>query len=113
MKFINEIFTDNLRTNKSTMLLFDDKATLIEDEKVAYAKTVSVELSKNKVQRKYFIRTYNNIPLDPIGSNSRRNILDRTEFKMVSYETFDFYLNYLKTKNSLFLTKANRSFING
>lgn len=113
MRFINDIKGEKLTTNNSTKLLFDSKANLIEDEKSAYAKSISVELNDKKVQRKYFVRTYNGAPLDPIGSNSRRDILDRTELKVVSYETFDFYLSYLKTKNGLFLTKANRSFING
>jgi hypothetical protein len=113
MRFINEVKGEKLNTNNSTKLLFDNKANLIDDEKTAYAKSISIELNDNKVQRKYFIRTYNGAPLDPIGSSSRRNIIDRTELKLVSYETFDFYLSYLKTKNGLFLTKANRSFING
>jgi hypothetical protein len=113
MKFINNISDKELKTKKSTELLFDVKANLIDTEDEAYAKSVSVELGEGKIQRKYFIRTYNNVPLDPLGSTSRRNVWNRTSLKIVSFETFDNYLSYLKTNNALFFTKTNRSFING
>lgn len=112
MKFINE-FSENLKTKQSTKLFLDIKGEEIDNEQDAYAKLTSIDLGGGKIQKKFFIRTYNNIPLDPIGPESRRNIWERTQLKVVSKETFDHYANYLKTRNGVFLTKAQRSFING
>jgi hypothetical protein len=113
MKFINEAFNTNLSTKNSDIEIFDSNGNLVEGQEEAYAKSINIDVGDNKIQRKFFIRTYNNLPLDPIGSTSRRNIWDRTELKIVSRQAFDHYINYLKTKNALFFTKANRSFIDG
>jgi|TARA_Y100000996_G_scaffold403149_1_gene375834 hypothetical protein len=49
---------------------------------------------------------------DPMGTySSRRRYLEAT-FKRVSKNTFDFYMMYLKTNNSIYLTKAQRGFLN-
>lgn len=113
MKFINQVSDKNLSTKTSEIELYDIKGNITSEEAETYAKSVNIDVGGNRKQSKFFIRTYNNLPLDPIGSTSRRNIWDRTELKLVSYQTFDHYVNYLKTKNGLFFTKANRSFIDG
>jgi hypothetical protein len=60
----------------------------------------------------YQVKTYENTIFDPIGRlSNRENIID-TKMKNVSKNTFDYYVMYLKTNNSIYLTKANRSFIN-
>ena len=60
----------------------------------------------------YLINTYNNQIYDPIGLNSNREKYLDTKLKKVSKDTFDFYLIYLQTNNSIYLTRANRRFIN-
>ena len=65
------------------------------------------------VNNKCYIRTFNNVPLDPFGPEAGRQIWNRTELKPVSASTFENYNNYLLTRNRLFLTKTNRSYING
>lgn len=84
--------------------LYDIKGevTTDNDEKI-YSK---------KLNNKYFIRTFNNVPLDPFGPEARRQIWNRTELKSVSKSTFENYNTYLSTRNRLYLTKANRSYIN-
>lgn len=74
-----------------------------KDEKV-FAKTIN---------NKHYIRTFNNVPLDPFGPEAGRQIWNRTSLKSVSKTTFENYNNYLLTRNRLFLTKTNRSYING
>jgi len=75
-------------------------------EKV-FAKIVSSDSSDN-----YLIATYKNEIYDPIGLNSNRERYLETKLKSVSKDTFDFYLIYLQTNNSIYLTRANRRFIN-
>jgi len=36
-----------------------------------------------------------------------------TKMRRVSKTTFDYYMIYLKTKNSIYLTRAQRSFLDG
>lgn len=79
----------------------------------AFAKALTIDMGKGKDQVKYFICTHNNAPYDPNGPDSHREIWLHTELKSVSQQTFDFYVLYLKTKNSLYMTKTQRSFING
>lgn len=75
-------------------------------EKV-FAKIVS-----SKGNDSYLIATYKNEIYDPIGLNSNREKYLETKLKTVSKDTFDFYLIYLQTNNSIYLTRANRRFIN-
>lgn len=60
----------------------------------------------------YYIRTYQNMPYDPLGAYSRREIFEDTKMDRVSKNTFDFYLMYLKSNNSIYMTRAQRGFIN-
>lgn len=60
----------------------------------------------------YYIKTYQNSPFDPLGSYAKRENYVETKFKKVSKNTFDFYMMYLKTNNSIYMTRAQRSFIN-
>lgn len=60
----------------------------------------------------YYIKTHQNSPFDPLGSYARRENNIETKFQKVSKNTFDFYTMYLKTNNSIYMTRAQRSFIN-
>jgi hypothetical protein len=113
MKFIqSHLDVENNKT--STQNLFDDKGNPLNDEKDrVWAKNLVIDLGHNQHQHQYFIRTYNNIPLDPMGPEAGRDIWRRTELKSVSQKTFDYYMLYLRSKNGLYMTRAQRSFING
>jgi hypothetical protein len=93
--------------------LFDINGLATQKDDKVFAKMVNIDLGNNKKQIRYFIRTYNNIPLDPLGPEGKRDIWSRTELKIVSEKTFKYYLVYLRTKNSLYMTRTQRSFING
>lgn len=94
--------------------LFDRTGSPVEDKnkhKVPYyAKAVSnVEASVSTV---YYVLTHTGTLLDPMGPYSKRQRNLDTKMKRVSKGTFDLYLTYLKTNNSIYLTKAQRGFLN-
>jgi hypothetical protein len=60
----------------------------------------------------YYIKIYQSTPFDPMGPYGRRERNLDTEMRKVSKNTFDFYMTYLKTNNSIYLTKAQRGFLN-
>ena len=60
----------------------------------------------------YHIQTYEGAPYDPNGMYSHREDNIELKYKKVSKNTFDFYMLFLKTKNSLYLTRSQRSFLN-
>jgi hypothetical protein len=112
MKFIDS--HDQKISKESTTAYFNLKGELTdgESEKV-FSKSLSINLGNGKFQNKYFIRVFNNQPLDPFGPEAGREIWNRTDLKQVKHTTFENYNNYLLTRNRIFLTKVNRSYING
>lgn len=111
MKFVESFKKEDfVKPSESSMLDRAGNSTL--DEKQAFAKSVVIDLG-NANQTKYFVRTHNNVPYDPNGPYSHRETYLRTELKNVSKETFENYITYLKTRNQLYMTRAQRSFING
>jgi len=65
--------------------------------------------------RAHYIQTFNNALYDPnngMYSHREDNTNFELKYKKVSRETFDFYMLFLKTKNSLYFTRAQRSFLN-
>lgn len=114
MKFIDAFSNENLKSKQSLESLYDERGNLLgASESKIFAKMLIIDLGDNETQKQFFVRTYNNIPLDPIGPDSRRDIWRRTELKKVNQSTFDAYLSYLQTRNRLHMTKAQRSYING
>lgn len=69
-----------------------------------------VDGSKQKV---YSVLTYNNALYDPLGTDSHRESKLNTALKRTTKQTFDYYLHYLKDRNKIYITRAQRSFING
>lgn len=114
MKFINTFSDENLKSKKAIESIYDERGNLVTNlQQKSFAKMLMIDLGNNEIQKQFFVRTYNNTPLDPIGPESRRDIWRRTELKKVNQATFDSYLSYLQTRNRLHMTKAQRSYING
>lgn len=108
MKYLNE--TKNFKSiEKSQEVNYNKngKHVATTREKV-FAKTITPENGNTS----YLICTYQNQIYDPMGMNSNREKYLDTKFKKVSKDTFDFYMIYLQTNNSIYLTRANRRFIN-
>lgn len=82
-----------------------------ESEKVFAKMITSASGASN--QCRYAILVLNNQPYDPYGVDSHRESTLSLSFKQVSQQTYNSYVSYLKTKNSLYMTRAQRSFING
>jgi|694.fasta_scaffold03072_11 hypothetical protein len=77
-----------------------------------FAKFTETTLNNGVKQLKYLIATYNNSPYDPKGTDSHREATLEIKLKSVSKSVFDYYMLYLKTKNALYMTRAQRSYIN-
>lgn len=112
MKFVNSHDDNISKTSIETLFNLKGEITDGKTEKV-FSKSLSIDLGDDQTQNRYFIRIFNSTPLDPFGPEARREIWNRTELKQVSASTFENYNNYLLTRNRIFWTKTNRSFING
>lgn len=113
----------NTTTNKMYCLIgtedfIDDKghpSTLKDTEKVL-AKTIQ----RNSDPIQYFIRLSNNNklynPISPTDEDSRSSVVDNTcrpttRFTTVNQMVFNYYLQFLSSKNTLWLNKAEREII--
>ena len=109
MRFVNGNYIPS--DEKSITFYGKTGDSLLDDEKHKlqhYAKVVQPEEGKAT----YYIRIYQSTPFDPMGPYGRRERNLDTQMKRVSKNTFDFYVTYLKTNNSIYLTKAQRGFLN-
>jgi hypothetical protein len=110
MKFINNS-NDMPIENKKDTTAFDKAGLLvISSKEKSYAKVVASP--ENPERETYYIKTHKHEPYDPWGMHSHREQYLDTVFRRVSKSTFDFYMMFLKTKNFLYMTRAQRSFIN-
>tara|TARA_B100002019_G_scaffold159141_1_gene137077 strand:- start:9478 stop:9801 length:324 start_codon:yes stop_codon:yes gene_type:complete len=90
-------------------LKFDKRGGEITGKKeLVFSKTIISEDSRER----HYILTYQSLPLDPWGMYKGRETNLETSMKPVSKQTFDYYMLFLKTRNSLYLTRAQRSFTN-
>tara|TARA_R100000742_G_C4276792_1_gene98115 strand:- start:1269 stop:1598 length:330 start_codon:yes stop_codon:yes gene_type:complete len=108
MKYIQN-HTDFSETNKQAILFNKEgEATKVKNKEKIYAR--SVVKNKNEL---YYIRVHQNSPFDPMGTYGKRNSAwVETKMQQVSKATFDFYMMYLRTKNSLYMTRARRGLTN-
>lgn len=82
-------------------------------EAVSGQETVYAEFNDGEVQKKFYVLTSNGGLFDPRGADSHREKTIRKELRVTNQQTFDYYVQYLKTKNTLFMRRAERSYING
>ena len=112
MRFINDTF---LPTDQKSVYLFGKTGNILENEdkhKLQHYAKIIQTFQQDEVKESYYIRVYQSVPLDPMGPYGRRERNLDTEMKKVSRNTFDLYMTYLKTNNSIYLTKAQRGFLN-
>jgi hypothetical protein len=110
MKYIQK-HTEFSETSRQTISFNKEgEATKVKNKEKVYASQVSVVKNKNEL---YYIRVHQNSPFDPMGTYSKRNSAwVETKMEQVSKTTFDFYMMYLRTKNSLYMTRARRGLTN-
>ena len=108
MKYLDPNVNNHLeQDNKKTHKYDRNGSPVINSKESVFAQ----EVLEN--ERSYYkIKTYQNTPFDPQGQYSHREKHLETDMKKVSKETFDYYMLFLKTRNGLYMTRAQRSFIN-
>jgi hypothetical protein len=106
MKYVNDSLP--LPKKELKITLFDKLGVETSNEKERNFAKVVVDADSES----YYIRTYQSMPYDPLGAYSRREVYADTKMHRVSKNTFDFYIMYLKSNNSIYLTKAQRGFLN-
>jgi hypothetical protein len=113
MKFVESFSKEDfvLKTQEDLFNKFGDTPAGEKDK--VFAKYTKATLGNGAFQKKYYVLTHNNAPYDPTGIDSHRESTLNMQLKSVSQTTFDNYVLYLKTKNPIYMTKAQRSFING
>jgi hypothetical protein len=111
IRFVDGSDFQQIKTMETT--LFDRTGEPLEGEGIHkvqnYAKVVASDVT-NRVT--YYIRTYQGTPFDPGGPYGRRERNLDTKMERCSKNTFDLYLTFLKTNNSIYLTKAQRGLLN-
>lgn len=107
MKYVDDQSQIDKRDFEEEWFNKDGKEIFGENERF-YAKSIT----KNG-RPSYYIRVFQNTPFDPIGIYGRREREVGVEMKKVSKTTFDYYMLYLVTKNSLYMTRAQRGLHNG
>jgi hypothetical protein len=74
---------------------------------------VFAEVVEGSVQKLYRVLTFNNVLYDPLGTDSHREKTINTVLKKTDKATFDYYMHYLKDRNRIYITRAQRSYIDG
>ncbi len=64
-------------------------------------------------QTVFSVLTHNNNLYDPLGADSNRESNLILSLRNTNEDTFKFYMKYLKTNSRIYITKAQRSFLNG
>lgn len=109
MKYIDDSF---LQSDEKVIKFFGKAGVVLSDSEVhklpSYAKYVQHKDGKTN----YYISVYQSSPFDPMGPYARRERNIDTKMQRVSKNTFDFYITYLITNNTIYLTKARRSMLN-
>ena len=73
---------------------------------------VFAELIEGSARKVYKVLTFNNLIYDPLGTDSHREKTLNTRLKSTDKRTFDYYMHYLQDGNRIYITRAQRSFIN-
>lgn len=111
MKYVETL---NKPTTHKTEEAYNKLGKIAESPKEKiFAIFKEADIGKEKLQKTYSIITQNNAPYDPYGIDSHREGTLSLKLKKVSQQTFDYYVLYLQTRNSLYMTRAQRSYING
>jgi len=114
MRYVDGTKPFSTRTN-TDVILFDRTGNTLSGEARHKVQHFAKMLSKNDGTASgdtYYVRIHQAGLFDPNGPYGRRDRVMDTELKRVSKNTFDFYITYLKTNNSIYMTKAQRGFLN-
>lgn len=111
MQYINDV-KQTLDQSTVEVVMYDKNGVEVNDDSKSMALVKKIESKKEKTYV-FFVSTHAGILHDPMGVNSTKRKDSTFTMKPVDQQTFDYYIMYLQTKNSLYLTRAQRRFING
>jgi len=107
MKYLDPNVNAEISSTKVTQKYDRNGEPVLNDKELDVAKLVKVSGNEST-----YLKVHNNVPYDPKGMYAHREKAIDLKYKKVSRETFDYYMLYLKTKNSLYMTRTQRSFLN-
>lgn len=91
---------------KTNSYVFYDKHGNLEDDQTSKTCAFSITMEGKET---YYIKFFRGVIFDPHGMDSGKINAINIEFRKVEEKTFDFYVEYLKTKKRNELTWAERS----
>jgi hypothetical protein len=110
INYVNDGF---VQAQENEVTVFGRTGNELDDEAKHKVPTYAKIVTNPQTSRtNYYILIYQSTPMDPQGPYGRRERALDTKLQRVSKGTFDFYVTYLKTNNSIYLTKAQRGFLN-
>tara|TARA_B100001778_G_C18369732_1_gene530209 strand:- start:469 stop:744 length:276 start_codon:yes stop_codon:yes gene_type:complete len=74
---------------------------------------VFAEQLEGSRQTVFSVLTHNNNLYDPLGADSNRESNLNLVLSKTNEDAFKSYMKYLKTNSRIYITKAQRSFLNG
>jgi hypothetical protein len=113
IRFVSESDLGGIDYEEPYEQMFNKNGELKSEQKESFFAKIIEKAIGNKPSTCYYIRVHESTLFDPTGTNSFRVKYLDTKMRKVSKTTFDYYMIYLKTKNSIYLTKAQRSFLDG
>ena len=97
----------NIPSPPKVEIMFYDTKGNESEEKNAIAKKVSTSLTYENISIQRFVLYGRGELLDPHGVDSRAN-KSFYKYKKVSEDAFENYMKYLKSKNTMYFTRARR-----
>lgn len=108
MKFINEAYPI---LEQSEEIFFNRNGERVEKDQKK--QKIYAKILVNNNASTYYICTHKNLLYNPSSVIESREKYSETTFKKVSKDIFDFYMIFLTTKKNIYMTKAQRIFLNG
>lgn len=117
MKFIKDTSQiDKAQTKEIKNIYYDKNGSIINKDlspkAKVFAQETEIPISNNQIQKKFLILLFRNVPFDPYGIDSNYENSVNVKLKNVNETTFNYYIQYLQTRNLIYMTYAQRSFIN-
>jgi len=108
-----ELSAIGIETPKENTVLYYDKAGNLCEADRAVAKSVEFQAEEGKTPvTVYYVKHGRGQVFDPYGIDMHKTNAYNFQFKKVDTSVYSKYIKYLKTRRQLFLTHAQREFIN-
>ena len=111
MRYVDNLGDAREDTHKKEVLFDRVGGVVINDKEKSFAKIVTTT-RRDRQSDSYYVRVHKGVPYDPLGMHGHRDDYIEAKLDKVSKDTFDYYMMFLETKNLLYMTRAQRSFIN-